>query len=360
MTCNFACIFTCSMTCCFTCGFTFCFTCRAACATAGGACSEVTGQRAGKGKLQPQAILLVAQQGFDDAVGAAGGDELVDAQAPGLDQPGAVEGVGDVRVAGARQVTGAQAGDAPAFRQACRIPQADAVVVQADLDRDAAGVVLVHDGIDQRLAQRRQRQWVGRRCAGFAAAWITLQVLLEQRQAALELDEQVATDGMLLDQAVIAAEVADADVGAADQLFRLGVEQQRGRALEMEQLQLFDQGGIALLRAGAAQALAGRGALAEVGQRLGIEVGQLHLGHRQVVPAAAGVRVQEAVGGRAGGFRWEVFPLEVWLVFHPRYPGCARRSSWHGNQMPRVAGARQRAFVHVPRTRLPAGDRSGR
>ncbi|MOA32354.1 hypothetical protein D3C78_1535660 [compost metagenome] len=91
----------------------------------------------------------------------------------------------------------------------------------------------------------------------------------------------------------------------------------------MEQLQLFDQRGIALRRA-AGQALAAGGALAEVGQGAGIEIGQLHLGDRLVVPAATGIRVREAAGGRAGGLRLEVFPLDVWLVFHPRFPGCAR------------------------------------
>jgi|GEM_PF-5851745 len=116
-----------------------------------------------------------------------------------------------------------------ALRQVTGVPQHDLVFVNADLDRDAAAVVLVNDGIQQSFTQRTIGIQEGLHSLQALVADVSLQILrVQQLQSLLHLLEQVPVNLVLIPKVVVGHEEPDLDPGSADNLFRPVGEQQAG------------------------------------------------------------------------------------------------------------------------------------
>lgn len=103
----------------------------------------------------PQSGRFVNYLRFGCARLPAGLDNPLDTPAPGFDHPGSEENVGDIRVKRNGGMFAKQLFNGPTRWQFAGIPDHQPVPVNADLDRDAAGIVLVHQGV-----QHRPNRWL--------------------------------------------------------------------------------------------------------------------------------------------------------------------------------------------------------
>ena len=134
----------------------------------------------------------------------------------------------------------------PVFRQVAGIPEDDLVVVDADLDGDAAAVVLVDHGVEQGLAEGGLREEEGLAPLQAVVADVGLEIFGGQEvEGLLHLLEEVAVDLVLIAEVVVGQEEADLDPGTAHEPLGAVGEEQAGGAFEavlLDQLQVAEDG----------------------------------------------------------------------------------------------------------------------
>ena len=241
--------------------------------------------------------------GSGDSRRLAGIHDPLDPPSPGLDHPGAEEGIGDVGVVGLRGVLPNQVIDGPVVREVSGIPDEDLILVDAYLDGDAAAVVLMSDGIEQGLAKSLLGHWVGLDPLESLVGDGGLQVFGEEEvEGFVSLGEEVSLDLVVVEEVGIGAEVADLHGGSGHVFLGIGVEEQDGGALQVAALgevELLKECRVGLLQDLAGEALATEGPAAELGEGPPVEVAHADMGHGDSIPVSALFFKQESVEGGA-------------------------------------------------------------
>ncbi len=106
-----------------------------------------------KRKLRPQVVAGKIDLRLRRAASSAGFEDAPNAAAPGLDLPGAEEGVGYAGVVGVGGVVAEELGEIPTFGQDGGIPDLQPVSEDFDLDGGGDRVVAVDQGVEHGLAQ---------------------------------------------------------------------------------------------------------------------------------------------------------------------------------------------------------------
>ena len=106
-------------------------------------------------------------------------------------------------------------GKCPVGRQLPGVPKNEPVAVNADLDRDAAAVILVDDRIEESLAQGGPGKRVALDALQPLVADGGLEVFeIYQLQCFFDLLEEIAPDDVLVEKVVVGDEEADLDIDA--------------------------------------------------------------------------------------------------------------------------------------------------
>ena len=239
--------------------------------------------------------------GSGDSRRLAGIHDPLDPPSPGLDHPGAEEGIGDVGVVGLRGVLPNQVIDGPVVREVSGIPDEDLILVDAYLDGDAAAVVLMSDGIEQGLAKSLLGHWVGLDPLESLVGDGGLQVFGEEEvEGFVSMGEEVSLDLVVVEEVGVGAEVADLHGGSGHVFLGIGVKEQDGGPLQVGavgEVELLQEFPVGLLQDLSGEALATERPAAKLGEGAPVEIGHADMGHGDSVPVSALLSEQEAVEG---------------------------------------------------------------
>ncbi len=160
-------------------------------------------------------------------------DHVADAGAHALDVFGEIHGLGKQRVVRDGGVRAAQFFDGQGGRQGTGIPNFQAVLEEHDLHAGVAGVVTVHDGVDDGLGDNLLRDFVFRRHLGAVLAGADPEIDFGEHEIlglVHEVEDRalvhlIGRDGL---GHFIAVEVGALDLGRDEEPLRLFAEQQHG------------------------------------------------------------------------------------------------------------------------------------
>ena len=232
---------------------------------------------------------------MSDAVGP----HLFNPAAPGFNHSGSEEGVGNIGIEGLRGMLGVQTLDGPIVWQSAIVPEQDLVVINADLNRRSAAVILVGHGIQQRLPQGTLRHRIGLDPLHALVGNHRFQVLGQQQVRGLvNLREQAALDLVMIQQVAVGLEITDLDRGTGNEGFGIGMKQQHGRPFQVgsvRQAKLFDQRAIVIFQNLRAKAFAADRPFAKPGDGLRVEIINGNTRQWYGVPMSAGFTETDSV-----------------------------------------------------------------
>ena len=190
----------------------------------------------------------------------------------------------------------------PALGQLTGVPQNDLMRIDADLNRNAAAVVLVHHRIEQGLAQGGQREQISFQPLQALVADVGLEVLGAQGlQRLFHLGKQIAVNFVLVAQVIVGDEKAQLDECPRHKPFRLLAKQQGSgplQVLAVVQLQAGQQRGVAVGQHLLIDAPALRGPVPEPLQGSRVAVAQRQARNRYTIPMQTLLAQQEATQRR--------------------------------------------------------------
>ena len=200
-----------------------------------------------EGEFGPEAGGLEGEAGLGGFRFAAGGEDALDAAAPGLDFSRAEK---DMRDGGIVRGGGMRAEEffkSPPFGNGAGVPNGEAVGVDADLHGGGDGVIAMDEGVEDGFAQGGIGHGVAFDALDAAVGDGGFEILgLQEVDGAGGEGEEIAMEGVVVGQIGLGTEVADFHEGAGNEFLRILVEEQHGGAFEVGafgELEFFNEGG---------------------------------------------------------------------------------------------------------------------
>ncbi|EXI65126.1 MAG: hypothetical protein AW07_04737 [Candidatus Accumulibacter sp. SK-11] len=194
----------------------------------------------------------------------------------------------------------------PAFGQLACVPKHNLMRIDADLNGNAAAVVLVHHRIEQGLAQGGHGEQERFHPLQDIVADIGFEVFGAQGvQRLFYLRKQIAVNFVLVAQIIVGDEETQLDKRPWDKAFRILAKQQGSRSLQLLpvfQLQAGQQRGVAIGQHLLIHSSALRGLVPEPLQGRGIAVAQRQARNRHSVPMQPLLAQQESAQRRTSQF----------------------------------------------------------
>ena len=163
--------------------------------------------------------------------------------------------------------------------------------MDANLHRRTHGIIAMHEGIEDGLAQGGIRHWVTLDTLDALVGDGSLEVFrLHEVNGAGSLGKEVAMNGIVVGEIGFRTEEADFDEGSGDELLGVFMEEENGGALEigaLGELELFDEGGLGGAQVRRIEAATGAGQITKLTNGGGGEVRDFDAGHGHAIPGAA-------------------------------------------------------------------------